>query len=245
MSTNAQQSSTPLSPDAALQREYYSRTAADYEIAQFHDGDEHFIALGWMAAMIAQRGYATVLDIGSGTGRVLHFLNQHSKVKVTGIEPSADLRAIGYANGLSADQLITGDALALPFADNSFDVVCSYGVLHHIKDHQRAVSEMTRVASRAVFISDSNNFGQGSKASRMLKQVINAFGLWQVFDWLRTRGKGYHFSEGDGVFYSYSLFNDVPVMEAKFKKSLFMSTRPSGGNLYRSADTVAILASND
>jgi ubiquinone/menaquinone biosynthesis C-methylase UbiE len=238
-------SSAALPSDVALQREYYSRTAADYETTQFHDGDEHFIALGWMAAMISQRNYASVLDIGSGTGRVLQFLDKHSDVEATGIEPSAELRAIGHANGLPADRLIDGNALSLPYADNSFDIVCSYGVLHHIKDHRRAVSEMTRVASRAVFISDSNNFGQGGKAMRLLKQVINSFGLWPAFDWLRTKGKGYHYSEGDGVFYSYSLFNDVDIAKAKFSKTLFMSTRPSGANLYRSADTIAMLASND
>ena len=123
------------SDDTALQREYYARTAAEYESAQFHEGDEHFLALGWMAALIAQRNYLRVLDIGSGTGRVLHYLAQHSTVEVVGIEPSAELRAVGHANGIAKDTLVEGNALALPFADNSFDIVCSYGVLHHIKDH--------------------------------------------------------------------------------------------------------------
>jgi hypothetical protein len=32
--------------------------------------------------------------------------------------------------------------------------------------------------------------------------------LWNVFDFLRTRGKGYQVSDGDGVFYSYSVYDN-------------------------------------
>ncbi|MBT3628396.1 MAG: class I SAM-dependent methyltransferase [Rhodospirillaceae bacterium] len=38
-----------------------------------------------------------------------------------------------------------GDALALPFADDSLDCVYSMGVLHHVSDTERAVAEVHRV----------------------------------------------------------------------------------------------------
>jgi SAM-dependent methyltransferase len=38
-----------------------------------------------------------------------------------------------------------GDAEALPFADNSFDLVFSYGVLHHTPDTAQAIREVYRV----------------------------------------------------------------------------------------------------
>lgn len=38
-----------------------------------------------------------------------------------------------------------GSALALPFADNSFDIVFSHGVLHHIPDIRQAQKEIHRV----------------------------------------------------------------------------------------------------
>lgn len=229
----------------ALQRQYDARTAGDYDAMQVHPNDEHGVALAWMAGLIEQHGYACVLDVGSGTGRALAYLKARVGVKVVGVEPSAELRTVGHAKGLAADELVAGDALTLDFPDDTFDLVCAYGVLHHIKDHRRAVAEMTRVARRAVFISDANNFGQGSLNNRLMKQTLRALGLWRAFDHVRTRGKGYHYSEGDGVFYSYSLFDDLPVIHRKFRDTLYMSTRPSGTNLYRSAQTIAVFASRN
>lgn len=226
---------------SALQSGYYARTASDYDAAHVHGDDEHAMALGWLAAMIEQRGYVSVLDVGSGTGRVLHYLKRVAGLELRGVEPVAALREVGHRGGLSESQLVEGDALALAFEDNSFDLVCSFGVLHHIADHQRAVAEMTRVARKAVFISDANNFGQGSLRNRILKQALRALGLWRAYDYARTGFKGYHFSEGDGVFYSYSMFDDLPVIEAKFPDQYWMSTRPSGANLFRSAQTLALL----
>lgn len=236
--------SATAEPDSGniKQHDYYARTADSYDALQIDPADEHAIALAWMAALIEQRGYLSVLDVGSGTGRALLYLKERARVRVVGIEPSAALRSKGHDKGLLKYELLEGNALALPYQNDSFDLVCAYGVLHHIADHRLAVGEMTRVAKRAVFISDANNFGQGSTVNRLLKQVLNTMGLWGLFDTLRTKGKGYHYSEGDGVFYSYSLLGDVPVIRRKFPDTLYMSTRPSGPNFYRSAQTIALFA---
>ena len=45
---------------------------------------------------------------------------------------------------LSSD-LRVADAEALPFADDSFDIVYSWGVLHHTPDTARAIAEAVRV----------------------------------------------------------------------------------------------------
>lgn len=121
----------------------------------------------------------------------------------------------------------------LPFSDDSIDIVTSFGVLHHIKDHKKAVAEMCRVAKRAVFISDHNDLARGTKLSCTIKQGLHALRLWHAFDLIRTRGKGYHYSEDDGIFYDYFIFDDVPVLRRKFSGLHFMSTLPSGVNLYR------------
>ncbi len=230
------------SADIVAQREYYSRTARQYDDLQIDAGDEHAMALAWVAWLIETRGYASVLDVGSGTGRALLYLKQRSPITLVGVEPSEDLRKIGHGKGLSETELVGGDALALAYQDDSFDLVCAFGVLHHIGDHGRAVAEMRRVAKRAIFISDANNYGQGSALNRLLKQTLRALGLWRAFDYVRTGFKGYHYSEGDGIFYSYSLFEDLPILESKFPATQFMSTRPSGANLYRSAQTIAVFA---
>jgi ubiquinone/menaquinone biosynthesis C-methylase UbiE len=233
-----------LTSAGSLQAEYYTRTAALYDTVHVSEADEHAIALGWLAAMIQQRQIVSVLDIGSGTGRALRYLKHLPGLEVRGIEPVAALREAGYRSGLTPQELTGGDALALEQPDDSFDLVCAFGVLHHIAHHGRAAAEMCRVARKAVFVSDANNFGQGPLRARLAKQGLRALGLWRAFDYVRTGGKGYHYSEGDGVFYSYTLFDDLPVFRRKFPDLLWMSTRPSGSNFFRSAESIALFASS-
>jgi SAM-dependent methyltransferase len=47
--------------------------------------------------------------------------------------------------GLPYERLECGSALAIPFADSSFDMVFSHGVLHHIPDVKAAQREIARV----------------------------------------------------------------------------------------------------
>jgi ubiquinone/menaquinone biosynthesis C-methylase UbiE len=55
-------------PDpAAIQREYYRRTAAQYDEMHVHSDGEHNFALSFMVSMIRYLGCGSVLDIGSGT----------------------------------------------------------------------------------------------------------------------------------------------------------------------------------
>ncbi len=232
--------------EVRAQREYYAQTAAQYDHMHLDEGDEHFFALNWLSACIGHFGYTSLIDIGSGTGRAILDLKSRHNIDCIGIEPVAALREQGYAKGLSAGELRDGDVLSLDFPDNSVDIVCAFAVLHHVKDHGRAVREMCRVARRAVFISDANNFGQGSFAKRRIKQMIDHLGLWRAYDFVATRGKGYHWSAGDGLFYSYSLTKDLPILRAKFPDLHFMNTLPAPTpHFYRDAPHFAVLARKD
>jgi SAM-dependent methyltransferase len=188
----------------------------------------------------------STLDIGTGTGRAVSFIKAHRPaIKVVGIEPVEALREIAYTKGLGPDEVMDGDATRLAFADGAFDLVCEFGVLHHIRQPERAVAEMLRVARKAVFISDSNNFGQGSGPARLLKQLINMLGLWKLTDLVKTRGKGYSISEGDGLSYSYSVFNNYRQLRSACSRIHVLNTTPAGINPYRSASHVALLGIKD
>jgi hypothetical protein len=100
---------------------------------------------------------------------------------------------------------------------------------------------MLRVGRRAIFISDANNFGQGGRASRLIKQSINAVGLWPFANVVKTKGKGYTISEGDGLAYSYSVFNDYKQISRRCQSVHMLNTIDAGPNLYRTAPHLALL----
>jgi ubiquinone/menaquinone biosynthesis C-methylase UbiE len=225
-----------------LQRDYYSTTADQYDRMHNSSADSHAFALAVLVSMIDFFGFQSILDVGAGTGRALLAIKRsHPAVRLVGIEPSPEMRSQGHTKGLAGTELIDGDAQALPFADGSFDLVCEFGVLHHIPKPRKAVYEMLRVARKGIFISDGNNFGQGSFLSRCAKQAIDAFGFWAVANLIKTRGRGYVISEGDGLAYSYSVFNDYDQIKALCKRIHLINTEGSGPNLYRSAPHVALL----
>ena len=229
--------------EVSLQRKYYADTAAKYDAMQISEHDEHQFALAILSAIIEYHGIKSVLDVGSGTGRALRYLKaRHPHVRFVGIEPVEALRKIGHNAGLSPEELKEGDVNALAALDGEFDLVCEFAVLHHVPKPELAVAEMLRVARKAIFISDANNFGQGGAASRLLKQLINALGLWRAFDWLRTGGKGYHVSVGDGLFYSYSVYNNFRQIRKACRYVHQFNTTDADLGLYRSSPSVAILA---
>lgn len=227
---------------AEIQRAYYAATATAYDEMHVADDDEHGFALAYMLAIVDHLNIKSILDVGSGTGRALRRIKAKAPhVHVVGIEPSIELRNVGYAKGLSSSELIDGDAMNMHFADGSFDLVCEYGALHHIPRPAMAVSEMLRVAKKAIFISDSNNFGQGRGAVRFIKQAINVLGAWPIVDYIKTKGKGYTMSDGDGLAYSYSVFNDYDQVARKCNSVHMLNTVNAKPNFYRTASHVALL----
>jgi ubiquinone/menaquinone biosynthesis C-methylase UbiE len=88
-----------------------------------------------------------VLEIGVGLGAD-HQRFAEAGARLTGIDLTE--RAVEHTRrrfelfGLRSD-LRVADAEALPFADQSFDLVYSWGVLHHSPDTPRAIDEVWRV----------------------------------------------------------------------------------------------------
>ncbi len=229
---------------ADIQRKYYEATASQYDSMHVsHDmGSEHELALSFLSAVVGVYSIQSILDVGAGTGRVVHAIQaRHPKVKITGVEPVKALRMMGYEKGISEKVLIEGDGNHLNFEDATFDIVCEFGVLHHVPHPERVIKEMLRVAKVGIFISDSNNFGQGGFLARTLKQTLNTLGLWPAYNFIRTRGKKYQITKGDGLFYSYSVFNNYKIIRKKCKSVHIMNTQPGGINPYKTATHVALL----
>lgn len=87
------------------------------------------------------------LDVGCGTGAFTELLIARcAPTEVQGVDPSA--AQIDYAKsrpGARPAQFRQGDAQALPFADNGFDVAAMALVIAFVPDPAKAMAELTRV----------------------------------------------------------------------------------------------------
>lgn len=201
---------------AEIQRRYYTGTAASYDTMHAHEGDADPSVQNHLYSMIRLVGAQTVLDVGAGTGRgIQNMLDAMPHLRVLGVDPvAAVLEQALRKNSLPAGSLIRASGEALPFLDRSFDVVCSSALLHHVPDPDLVVREMLRVARKAVLIADSNRFGQGARPIRFAKLAIHKLGLWGIVNYLKTAGKGYSITEGDGLAYSYSIYDSFDALAA-------------------------------
>jgi len=225
-----------------FQKNYYANTANEYDSMHLSHGDEHYLALNYLDGLVKFNNVKTLLDIGAGTGRVALFLKKRNpELKIISIEPVQELRDIGYSKGLDLTELLDGNIYSLSFANSSFDLVCAFGVFHHLENPLAALGEMQRVSRSSIFISDTNNFGQGSSGSRFIKQTLNSFKLWNLAVLVKTKGKKYSISEGDGLAYSFSLFSLIKSLKSSYSL-YFLSTVPSNRNLYKSASHIAVFA---
>jgi ubiquinone/menaquinone biosynthesis C-methylase UbiE len=200
---------TQMDRGVELQRKYYTETAPQYEQMHEHEGAGDSNHMDFVLAMLRMLQAKSVLDVGTASGRGLRtFKNAMPELFVCGIEPVGALVDQAVLLGNTENTLILqGKGDALPFANESFEVVCEFGILHHVAQPSTVVAEMLRVAKRAVIVSDANRFGQGSMALRFLKLGMYKLGLWPAFNYLRTAGHGYQITEGDGVAYSYSVYD--------------------------------------
>lgn len=82
-----------------------------------------------------------VLEVGCGTGLIMNRIAGRAR-RCVGIDISHGMLQQAAARGLEVAQ---ADVTALPFADESFDVVCSFKVLAHVKEIDKAMAEMVRV----------------------------------------------------------------------------------------------------
>ncbi len=123
-----------------------------------YDFLNHFLSLrrdvGWRRFTVEKMRFPAegrFLDVATGTADLaLEAASRHPRLRVTGVdfaEPMLDIGRRKVLTGGFADRitLLSGDALALPFPDSSFDVtVIAFG-MRNIPDKLAALREMARV----------------------------------------------------------------------------------------------------
>lgn len=82
-----------------------------------------------------------ILDVGCGTGGNLSLLAKYGEV--TGVDFSSE--ALNFAAKTGLKHLFEATATALPFADESYDLVVALDVLEHVQDDEKALKEFFRI----------------------------------------------------------------------------------------------------
>ncbi|MEW6172091.1 MAG: class I SAM-dependent methyltransferase [Bacillota bacterium] len=182
-------------------------TDANREIArqfgkEFFDGDRLYGYGGynyherfWKDTVRRFRDYyqlsedASVLDVGCAKGFMLYdFKELMPRLNIAGIDIS------GYAIDNAIDRvkpfLQVGNAKALPYEDDSFDLVVSITTIHNLPllECKQALREIQRVSRAHAFIT-VDAWRTEEERERLLKWNLTALTYMHVDDWRKLFGE--------------------------------------------------------
>lgn len=144
-------------------REAFDERAANYDESAMHQA---------LAASVADfldlTGVQTVLDVGTGTGLLLRFLDRRSPgLDLIGADLSPGMLAVA-SEKLTNATWIEADATSLPLPDASIDLITCVTALHMIPDMAATIREWRRLLRQegclvtATFLRDRGRPGPGS-----------------------------------------------------------------------------------
>ena len=126
--------------------EYFSRNAAEWDkIRSLHIAEAEVESA--LQTLLPGDNIGDLLDIGTGTGRILELLGPRVGRGV-GVDLSREMLRVARANLQKADlrncQVRHGDMYQLPFNGESFDAVVIHQVLHFAEDPAEVIAEAAR-----------------------------------------------------------------------------------------------------
>jgi ubiquinone/menaquinone biosynthesis C-methylase UbiE len=198
----------PLTDDEirAVNTRYHDTAAASYDAKWGIDygAEGHRQVCGKLAKAlggVSLGPYDRALEIGAGTGYFSLNLLQAGVVReavATDISPGmlATLKANAARLGLDVHTRVA-DAEALPFEDETFDLVFGHAVLHHLPDLEQAFSEFHRVlrpGGTLVFAGEPSRVGDRLAAYPKLA-ASRAAPLWRLA--MRARAAQHPGGHGD------------------------------------------------
>lgn len=125
---------------------YFSANAASWDhIRSLHAPDNAVETA--IRKLVGKRPFFSMLDLGTGTGRLLEILAPLYRRGV-GIDMSREMLAVARANldraGVQHAQVRQGDIYSPPVERDAFDLVTIHQVLHYLDDPQAAIREAAR-----------------------------------------------------------------------------------------------------
>jgi ubiquinone/menaquinone biosynthesis C-methylase UbiE/DNA-binding transcriptional ArsR family regulator len=136
---------------AAAAQAYFRAHAVEWDrIRKLHVADAAVESA--MMEALADRPVQALLDLGTGTGRMLELFGPQIE-RGLGIDLSREMLALARARieraGLKHCSVRQGDIYDLALPPNSFDAVVIHQVLHFLDDGARAIREAARVLAPA------------------------------------------------------------------------------------------------
>lgn len=125
----------------------------------------------------------SVLDVGCAKGFMLYDMQRLIPgVNVAGLDISR--YAIENSVPEVKSSLVVGDATALPYASNCFDLVISINTVHNLdlEDCKTAIKEISRVSKGAAFIT-VDAYSNAEERERMMAWNLTAKTILSVDDW--------------------------------------------------------------
>ncbi|QDP19118.1 ArsR/SmtB family transcription factor [Sphingomonas xanthus] len=132
---------------AEAARRYFEAHAATWDnIRSLHIADEEIERA--IAELLADRPIGALLDVGTGTGRMLELFAPQAESAI-GIDRSSEMLRLARVKleeaGISGASLRQGDMNALPLADRSANSIILHQVLHYAQQPGAAIAEAARV----------------------------------------------------------------------------------------------------
>lgn len=125
----------------------YSESALSYDATA---GPLYLAGLRRLLPLVRVAPHPAVLDVGCGTGiNLLELARVLGPCRLlVGVDLSPGMVAVAGAKAAAAGvpaHIMVADAEALPFADQTFDLLVANSVFHWIADRARAMAELTRL----------------------------------------------------------------------------------------------------
>jgi ubiquinone/menaquinone biosynthesis C-methylase UbiE len=188
----------PASPTATAEHikdvntRYHDAAADEYDAKwgiDFGETGQEQVRLKLVKALggLHGRSFGDGLEIGSGTGYFslnLLQLGVIERLTATDISPGMLNRLATTADSLGLEvETVATEAEALPFEDESFDIVFGHAVLHHIPDLDRAFAEFKRILRPGGVIAFC---GEPSRYGDRLAAVPKRAGMLAAPAWRRA-----------------------------------------------------------
>ncbi|MEM4189692.1 MAG: class I SAM-dependent methyltransferase, partial [Candidatus Caldarchaeum sp.] len=108
----------------------YDRLSDCYD--ELH-GEEQLRKYGAAINMLGSGQPSRVLDVGCGTGLFLRFLRERGwTCEYVGVDVSSGMLDKALEKADASSHLVMADAHHLPFRDNTFTILFSFTVIHHL-----------------------------------------------------------------------------------------------------------------